>query len=149
MQKKHKIPVILYEGDDQVLPYIEVEQQDEMPAVLFIQEYKHTGETEPDGSGNEQPIVEMSIHMYADMEFLSKKLTPERYDEVRVAMGLEPLKKAREEGQKVMNKIYENVNKRAEEALQSKNKAKDEVARRLNEKLTEKFFPAKDESKKV
>lgn len=144
MQKKHKIPVILYEGDDQVLPYIEVEQDEEMPPVLFIQEYKHTGELEPDGSGNEQPIVEMTIHMYADMEFLSKKLTSERYDEVRVAMGLEPLKKAREEGQKVMDKVFENVNKRAEDALLEKNKAKEEVARRLNEKLTEKFFPSKN-----
>jgi hypothetical protein len=140
MQKKYKVPVILYESDEQVLPYIEVQKEDEMPRVLFLQEYKHTGETEPDSSGNEQPIVDISIHMYADMEFLSKKLTPSMYDEVRMAMGLEPLKKAREKGQKIIDNANENLVKKTESVMAEKEKAKEEIARRLNEKLTEKFF---------
>jgi hypothetical protein len=147
MQKKYKIPVILYETEEEALPYIEVEEGDDMPPVLFIQEYKHTGETEPADDGSEQSIVDMHIHMYADMQFLEKKLSADRYDEVRVAMGLQPLKKARQEGQKVLDRVFANANTKAGEIEAEKNKAKEEVARRLNEKLTEKFFSAAAESK--
>lgn len=145
MQKKYKIPVILYETEEQALPYIEVEKDDDMPPVLFIQEYKHTGEIEPDDQGNEQPIVDMTVHMYADMEFLSNKLTPEMYDDVRVAMGLKPLQQAREEGQKVLDKVYSNVNQRVEEARSEQGKAKEELARKLNERLTNRFYKAEEE----
>lgn len=145
MEKKYKIPVILYETEEQTLPYIEVEQNDSMPPVLFIQEFKFTGEFEPDAQGSEQPIVDMSVHMYANMEFLSNKLSSETYDDVRVAMGLKPLQQAREEGQKVLDKIYSNVNKKFEETRSEQNKAKEDLARKLNERLTEQFYKAETE----
>jgi len=91
--KKYKVPIILYESEEQALPYIEVLEQEEMPPTLFIQEYKHTGEIEPGLNGEDQLIVDMSIHMFVDMEVLADKLTPERYDEVRVAFGLQPYKR--------------------------------------------------------
>lgn len=140
MKKQAKIPVILYESEEQALPYIEIENGDEMPNALFIQEYKHTGEFEPDTSGNEQPIVDIMIHMYVNMSTLQKKLSPELYDEVRVSIGLQPTKTAREEGQKIMDKVYGNINKRMEEAHANKQQVKEELGRRLNEKLTEKFY---------
>lgn len=138
--KKYKIPVILYESEEQAIPYVEVEKGDDMPPTLFIQEYKHTGDYEPDSSGEEQPIVDMIMHMFVDMDFLSKKLNPELYDMVRTSIGLQPVKKAREEGQKILDRVYSNVNDRVEEALSQKEKVKSELAEKLNQKLSERFF---------
>lgn len=142
MNKKYKIPVILYETDEQNIPYIEVEKNDEMPPVLFIQEYKHTGEFEPDDEGKENPIVDITIHMYANMNVLSKSLTPEKYDEVRVAMGLKPLNEAKAEGQKILNKVYDNVNQNFIDKVSEKNN----FVKEINEKLTEKFYKSQEEN---
>jgi len=143
-KKQAKIPVILYESEEQALPYIEVEEGEEMPDALFIQEYKHTGEYEPDQSGEEAPIVDILMHMYVNMSTLQKKLSPELNDDVRVAIGLQPLAKARVEGQKIMDRVYGNVNKRMEESHANKEQVKEELGRRLNEKLTEKFFKTEE-----
>lgn len=143
-KKQAKIPVILYESEEQALPYIEVEEGEEMPDALFIQEYKHTGEYEPDQFGEEAPIVDILMHMYVNMSTFQKKLSPELNDEVRVAIGLQPLAKARVEGQKIMDRVYGNVNKRMEESHTNKKQVKEELGRRLNEKLTEKFFKTEE-----
>lgn len=143
--KKYKIPVILYESEEQAIPYIEVLQEDEMPPSLFIQEFKHTGDFEPGTNGEEQPIVDMVMHMFIDMDFLSKKLNPELYDLVRTSIGLHPVQKAREEGQKILDKVYENVNTNMEESLGQKEQVKAELAERLNKKLTEKFFKEEED----
>lgn len=140
MRKQAKIPVILYESEEQAIPYIEVEQEEDMPTALFIQEYRHTGEFEPGADGEEAPIVDMMMHMFVNMSVLQDKLTPELNDQVRVAIGLHPLAKAKEEGQKIMDKVYENVNKSMEDAHANKEQVKEELGRHLNEKLTEKFF---------
>ena len=139
-QKQHKIPVILYESEEQNIPYIEIQEDEEMPKALFIQEFKHTGEFEPDSSGNDAPIVDMRVRMYIDMEHLSVKLTPERYDEVRVAVGLKPLQEAKEEGQKILDKVMGNVNSQVQDTLDQKKKVKEELNKRLNERLADKFF---------
>jgi len=144
MKKQVKIPVILYESEEQALPYIEVEQEEEMPHALFIQEYKHTGEFEPDQDGEEAPIVDIMMHMFVNMTTLQEKLTPELNDKVRVAIGLQPLAKAKEEGRKIMDKVYENVNKRMEDSHANKEQVKEELGRHLNEKLTEKFFKTEE-----
>lgn len=146
MKKHAKIPVILYESEEQSFPYIEVKENESMPEALFIQEYRHTGEFEPGPDGEEQPIVDMMIHMYANMSVLAEKLTPELYDQVRVSIGLQPVKKARKEGQKVLDKVYGNINKHHQEAHDNKDNLKDELSRRLNEKLNEKFFETKAEA---
>lgn len=144
--KKYKIPVILYESEEQAIPYVEVEEDDDMPPTLFIQEYKHTGDIEPDESGEEQPIVDMIMHMFVDMDFLSKKLSPQMYDVVRTSIGLQPVKKAREEGQKILDRVYSNVNDQMEDALSQKEKVKSELAEKLNQKLNERFFESKEEA---
>lgn len=144
--KKYKIPVILYESEEQAIPYVEVLKNDDMPPTLFIQEYKHTGDFEPDANGEEQPIVDMTMHMFIDMDFLSKKLNPELYDLVRTSVGLQPVTKAREEGQKILDKVYKNVNTNVEEALGQKEQMKAELTERLNKKLTEKFFGSEEQS---
>lgn len=140
MSKKYKIPVILYESEEQALPYIEIEKDDEMPPSIFIQEYKHTGEFEPDGAGEEQSIVDINMHMYVNMEFLKTKVTPDLYDTIRVSIGLKPVAAARVEGQKILDKVYGNVNERMATTVAEKEKIKEEVTKRFNEKLTGKFF---------
>ena len=143
--KKYKIPVILYESEEQAIPYVEVPNQEDMPPTLFIQEYKHTGDFEPDANGDEQPIVDMIMHMFIDMDFLSKKLNPELYDLVRVSVGLQPVEKAREEGQKIFDKVYENINTNMEEAFGQKEQKTADLIERVNKKLTEKFFSEEEE----
>lgn len=114
-QDKYEIPMILYEepssqGSQGIpFPYIEVPKEGKMPPVLFIFEYHHTGEVEPDANGKEAEIVDQIPHKYIDMEFLKEKLPPEINDMVRVAVGMKPLKMAQEEGQKVLDKVFAKV----------------------------------------
>lgn len=121
--EKYEIPDILYDEPDErnktkrnLFPFILVAQGKKMPPVLFIEERRETGEFEPDLNGNPCPVVDCLLHMYVDMEFLKEKLTPEVNDQVRVALGLKPLKEAQEAGQKILDKVQENVNKIIEEA---------------------------------
>jgi hypothetical protein len=111
--KKAKLPVILYEdsidGRTNLIPYIEVGLNDEMPSVLFISEYKETGEFEPDAQFGSAPIVDMIIHKYVDFDFLKDKLDAKTYDKVRVALGLKPLIQAQKEGQKIFDKVIANA----------------------------------------
>lgn len=115
-QLKYEVPEILYEVDAQgnqvsQIPYIEVPVNKQMPPVLFIFEYRHTGETEPDEKGREVPVLDQIPHKYLDMEFLKEKLPSHINDIVRTCIGLEPLKKAQSEGQKVLDKVNENIEK--------------------------------------
>jgi len=144
MTKQAKIPVILYESEEQALPYIEIQEDETMPAALFIQEYKHTGEVEPGENGEEAPVVNMLIHMYANMKTLQEKLPGNLYDKVRTCLGLQPVAKAKAEGQKILDKVYVNAGANAKEQNSNKestkNKIKEEFTRKLNEKLTRKFY---------
>lgn len=133
-QEKYEIPLILYEepssnGEKGIpFPYIEVPKGGKMPPVLFIFEYRHTGEFEPDSQGREMPIVDQIPHKYIDMEFLKEKLSPELNDVVRVAVGMKPLKIAQEEGQKILDNVFArmsslkaNIKKEKEEKIQNLN----------------------------
>jgi hypothetical protein len=107
-QKQYKIPAILYESDQDgtsPIPYVEIQTEEEMPRMLFIQEYKHTGEFSPGPEGEEMPIVDITLHGYVDLDFLSRSLSPALYDDVRVAIGLQPVAEAREAGQKILSKF--------------------------------------------
>lgn len=112
-----QVPVILYEeptGHNEggiPFPYIEVPKNGVMPPVLFIFEYKHTGEFEPDEKGNPAAIIDQMLHKYVDLEHLKEKLSPGLYDSVRVALGMKPLKEAQAAGQKILDKVQANVNK--------------------------------------
>lgn len=120
IQKLSKIPILYYEeesgdGGSNPIPYIPMEVNEQWPVVLFVQEYRETGEFEPDDSGNPQPICDMIMHKYVDMGHLAENLTPEANDMVRVALGLDPLNVAQEKGQKILDKVYDNVNTKLKE----------------------------------
>ena len=110
--EKYEIPMILYEepsssGDKGIpFPYIEIQKDKTMPPVLFIFEYKHTGEIEPDENGKDAAIIDQIPHKFIDMEFLKEKLPPEINDMVRVAVGMKPLQIAQVEGQKILDRVY-------------------------------------------
>ena len=139
--KQPQLPVILYEepsgkNDRGIsMPYIEVPKGGQMPPMLFIFEYKHTGEVEPDDRGREVAIVDQIPHKYVDMEYLKDRLTPELNDHIRVALGMKPLQVAREEGQKIMDKVMFQVSIIKDEAEKEK-----DVKTQLIEKEMEKRF---------
>ena len=110
MQKKEWIPEIYYEesadGITASIPFIDVPPGREMPPVLFIFESKRTGEFEPNEEGEESPIVELDLFQYANLKILQSKLSPELYDEIRLALGLKSLKEAVEKGKEMnFNKV--------------------------------------------
>lgn len=137
--QKPKIPILYYEepvpGEPaNPIPYIEVGLDDDMPKVLFISEYKETGEYEVDTGHGSMPIVDMTIHKYVDLDHLQKLLSPERFDEIRVALGMKPLKTAQQQGQQILDKVYENAEKRRQE-LENSQEERQARAFSLGEKL--------------
>lgn len=112
--EKYEVPEILYEEPEpgerpSPIPYIEIAKDKKMPPVLFIFEYRHTGETEPDEKGKEQEVLDQIPHKYVDLEVLKEKLPPHLNDLVRVALGMQPLAKARAEGQKILDRVNANT----------------------------------------
>lgn len=129
--KKPKLPIILYEEPKpgeaaNPIPYIEIGKDDDMHDILFISEYKETGEFEVDAETGQAPIVDMLIHAYVRLEKLKKVLDPKLFDQVRVALGMQPLKKASKAGQKVLNRVTANAeeNKNALEHDEEKRAAR-------------------------
>jgi hypothetical protein len=145
VKKQPQLPVILYEepsgkNDRGIsMPYIEVPKEGQMPPMLFIFEYKHTGETEPDDRGREVAIVDQIPHKYVDMEFLSERLSADLNDQVRVALGMKPLQVAKQEGQKIMDKVFFNVSVVKEEAEKERQEKKELVSIELEKKYKEKL----------
>lgn len=145
VSKQPQLPVILYEepsgkNDKGIsMPYIEVQKEGQMPPMLFIFEYKHTGETEPDDRGREVAIVDQIPHKYVDMEYLKDRLSPELNDQIRVALGMKPLQVAKEEGQKIMDKVMFQVSLIKDEAEKEKIEKRDLVAQELEKKTKEKM----------
>ena len=103
-----KQPEILYNEDEQNFPFIKLEKDEEMPAMLVIASLKDTGETEEE-NGNEMPVFEWEPTQYFSADFMKKKLDAETYDKIRLALGLEPLKSAQEKGNKIAEKVRENL----------------------------------------
>jgi hypothetical protein len=139
--KQPQLPVILYEepsGKNErgiSMPYIEVPKGGQMPPMLFIFEYKHTGETEPDDRGREVAIVDQIPHKYVDMEYLKDRLSPELNDQIRVALGMKPLQVAKEEGQKILDKVMFQVSIIKDEA----EKEKDTKTQLIGKELEKRF----------
>jgi len=105
-------PEIMYEEDSKI-PFVPVPENERMPSVLFMFESRETGEHEPGADGEPLPIVQMDLHQYANMSILKERLTPSQYDNVRLALGLEPLSLAVDKGVKISEKVrntVENVN---------------------------------------
>src|SRR3990167_1661517 len=103
-----KQPEILYNEDEQNWPFIKLEKDEEMPAMLVIASLKDTGETEEE-NGNEMPVFGWEPTQYFSADFMKKKLDAETYDKIRLALGLEPLKTAQEKGAKITEKVRENL----------------------------------------
>jgi len=145
VNKQPQLPVILYEepsgkNDKGIsMPYIEVQKEGQMPPMLFIFEYKHTGETEPDDRGREVAIVDQIPHKYVDMEYLKDRLSPELNDQIRVALGMKPLQVAKQEGQKILDKVMFQVSIIKDEAEKEKIEKRELVAQELEKKTKEKM----------
>jgi hypothetical protein len=145
VNKQPQLPVILYEepsgkNDKGIsMPYIEVPKDGQMPPMLFIFEYKHTGETEPDDRGREVAIVDQIPHKYVDMEYLKDRLSPELNDQIRVALGMKPLQVAKEEGQKILDKVMFQVSIIKDEAEKEKIEKRELVTQELEKKTKEKM----------
>ena len=111
---KKWIPEICYEEDSEGMsshiPFIQVPKGEVMPGFIFIFESQETGEFEPGEDGNPLPIYNMDLHQYADMTALKNNLDSSTFDKVRLALGLEPLKEAIKKGQKISEKVRENLN---------------------------------------
>lgn len=112
------VPEIMYEEGDGGLsshiPFIQVPSEEDMPRMLFIFESRETGEFEPGPEGEDLPVTELDLHQYADMAILKEKLEPTEYDNVRLALGLEPLKQAVVKGKNVTQKIRDNIENSSE-----------------------------------
>lgn len=108
-------PEILYEeneeGTSSVIPFIMVPEDRDMPNLLFIFESKETGEFDINSNGDPIPIYEWDLHQYADMNTLKNGLDTDTYDKVRFALGLERLSDAAAKGQKITEKVANNVTK--------------------------------------
>jgi hypothetical protein len=150
--QKPKVPVILYEeekgGRTNLIPYIEVGINEEMPKVLFISEYKETGEIEPTSNGSAQ-IVDMIIHQYVDFEYLKTRLDSKTYDKIRVVLGMKPLKEAQKAGAKVLDNVFKNAehNKKELETSQQKRMERTfELGEKLKSKVNEFMTENKDKS---
>ena len=107
------IPEIMYEeaedGLTSNIPFIQVPKNEKMPNTLFIFESKDTGEFEPGPNGEELPVTELDLHQYADMMTLRKRLPSQIYDQVRTALGLQPLAVVESSAPTNQDKIIENV----------------------------------------
>ena len=114
MSDSRWIPEIMYEESEDGLtskiPFIQVPETEEMPRILFVFESRETGEFEPGPDGEEMPVTELDLHQYANMAALKEKLNWVEYDNVRYALGLEPLKTAAMKGQKITSNIRVAVN---------------------------------------
>jgi hypothetical protein len=106
-------PEVLYEeiedGVASKIPFVIVPEGEEMPPVFFMWEYRHTGRTEPDHDGNESPVVEADLMQFARMDILKENLSSELYDQVRDALGLEPLATAAKKGHELSANVAKNI----------------------------------------
>lgn len=119
--KRKTIPELLYQSDLKgkvinPIPYIETSKPDPMPVMLFVEEVYNTGEVEVGDSGDPAPIYEYEMHQYLNMKAVREVLSDKQFDKVRVALGMETSKKAKEKGEKLLaaieNKIAQSEEKK-------------------------------------
>lgn len=123
-RKLDYIPEILYEapsyagGSTSPIPYIEIPKDKDMPSGLFILEYKCTGEQEMGPRGIPEEIMDGPYsHMYVDFNIVTKCIANgfphldmnQVIDTLRTELGLKPLKKAKQDGEAMMQRLVERV----------------------------------------
>lgn len=106
-------PEICYEdfsrGEETItggLPFINLEEEQNMPSILFLYESKKIEE--------EDLEREIILHSYANMMQLKEKLSEDLYDQIRKSLGLMPLKEAVKLGEKINDKISDNIKDKSE-----------------------------------
>jgi len=114
-------PEIMYEEQDDgissKIPFVMVPNDKHMPSLLYVFESRETGEHEPGLEGEPVPILEMDLHQYADMLVLKEKLSATTYDEVRLALGLQPMDIAVQAGREITNNIRDNLKEKTPDTL--------------------------------
>jgi hypothetical protein len=115
-QNSKWVPNIYYEENDKGitggLPFIDIPIGHSIPACLFIcgaKDYRDLSQETKDNLDLEHLEKEITIHSYANMTVLKEKLSPELFDEVRIAIGLQPLQIALLEGAKKTLEIQKNI----------------------------------------
>ena len=112
MTNNNWVPEIMYEESEEGannIPFIQVPEGEEMPKLLLMFESRNTGEAEPGPEGEEMPVFEWDLHQYSNMAVLKDVLRPELFDEVRVALGLQPLAEAVTAGQKITQNVRNSL----------------------------------------
>ena len=104
------IPEILYEesedgGLSSHIPFIQVPPGENMPNMLFVFESRETGDFEPGPAGEELPVTELDLYQYANMNYLKNRMTWVEYDNLRFALGLEPMKTAAIKGAQITSNV--------------------------------------------
>ncbi len=111
--KSNWIPEIMYEenedGTSSHIPFVPVPTGEEMPKLLYVFESRETGDMEPGLDGEEVPVIQWDLHQYADMAILKENLAVSTYDQVRLALGLEPLEDAVKKGRNLSQSVREKV----------------------------------------
>jgi hypothetical protein len=112
-RKSNWLPEIVYEemegGSTSKIPFIHIPDDVDDPPLLFIFLTRKTGEVEPGPEGEEVPVVDMTLHQYVDMQRLQEKLSPDVFDQVRAAVGLEPRADAARKGKSITSNIRARV----------------------------------------
>ena len=110
------VPNIYYEENGEGitggLPFIDVPYGRSMPGCLFICEAKDYRDLSQDTKDNldlEHLEKEIVMHSFANMTILKEKLSLALFDEVRMAIGLQPLQTAVLEGAKKTLEIQKNI----------------------------------------
>lgn len=110
---KQWVPEIYYEemeeGITSHIPFISVPEDEAMPKVLFMFESRETGEEEVGPEGHPIPILDLDLHQYGNMNTLRDNLPTLVYDQVRQALGLEPLETAVKKGEKITQAVREKT----------------------------------------
>lgn len=110
-KKENYIPEIVY-YDDATIPTINIPKGKDAPSRLIIYMAYQTDETEPGPEGvGDIPVVDLELNQYFSYNHAKELLDPELLDKLRVAFGLEELGRARKKGEKVLNKVQDNVAK--------------------------------------
>jgi hypothetical protein len=111
--KRNWIPEIYYEeGSDGMagqFPFVQIPNDKDMPSMLFILGSKETGETTPSSTGEPEPIVEMEMYSYVNMQQLQDVMSFEAYDQLRMMIGLKPLDEATKLGFHQSEKMAKDI----------------------------------------
>ena len=116
--KRNWLPEIYYEeGSDGMagqFPFVQIPQDKDMPSMFFILGSRETGDTTPNSTGEEEPIVEMEMYSFVNMQQLQEVMDEEEYDNLRTRIGLKKLNEARQEGIKRSQNMAESIQEQHE-----------------------------------